>query len=821
MKKNLFSFLLLFIASISFSQSIPNGGFESWTNTTFENPQFYGTSNTEKKDNATYPPNAVKTTDAFHGSYAIKLNTVPTTGTNTAFAYFANGNPGGSSSSGLPYAQKPSGIRFYYKCNIIGTDSALFLCFFKKAGVYIGQYLYKFPVSKTNYTLFNTNFSPALTQNPDTIIVAAASSNAFASGGYQAGNYFQIDSINFKGVASQPAGLNGDFENWVSLSSYNLNGWNTDPHTVSQSTDAYSGSYALELQSMGPGFGDSQPHPGRAMVGTPTSSNTIGGTPFSNQVDTFVFYYKYLPADPNDSARFSASFKKNGVYFSGFSNLYGISASYKKVTVPINLSMAPDSMILSFESSKWPFQNSFIGSDFKVDNFYLTSQRMPISNFIAPSSGCVGQPIQLTDYSSNMANAWGWIMPGGNPGSSTAQNPVVTYYSTGTKTITMVSNNAFGAGTPIAKTITIYAVPNVASTSTVTACGGGNVILTASGATTYTWNTGANTTTIGVNPTSTTLYTVTGTSNGCEATAIGAVIVPATPKPDICMVTVDSLNKFNEIYWDKSSYPNLDSMIIYREVITNTYKRIGAVSKNALSMWVDTARSIGPANGDPSISTYRYKIQIRDTCGSYGPKSNWHNTVYFTHTGGTFFWPNNYMIEGPVNPVQTYSLMVCINPSVSSVYTPVGTTTGNQSSLTDNFYSIYQNTADWRVEADLGYVCTPTARYGNGNSIALKATKTRSNIQNNRMIGINEVQFKNRFRVYPNPATTTLNLETAYAGEEIDVVLTNVLGQVVYSSKMNKGTYAKSIDVSSFAKGVYTLTVNSVNGKAAYKVIVE
>ena len=85
--------------------------------------------------------------------------------------------------------------------------------------------------------------------------------------------------------------------------------------------------------------------------------------------------------------------------------------------------------------------------------------------------------------------------------------------------------------------------------------------------------------------------------------------------PDICLVTVDSLSQNNIIYWDKTGISNADTFIIYREVTTGIYKRIGSQHYNALSQFVDTARSIGPANGNPNIGSYRYKLQSRDDCG--------------------------------------------------------------------------------------------------------------------------------------------------------------------------------------------------------------
>lgn len=815
MKKHLFSFLSIILVSGALAQTIPNGGFESWQVTSYQNPKYYGTSNYEKKEALTQV-SAVRVNDAYHGQYAIKLTTSGvSTGTQNAFAYLTNFQPDlPISSGGIPYSQKPTGIRFHYKSNILPGDTAIFLCMFKKNGVQLGLYLYKFATTQTSYTLFDVNFN--LSATPDTIGIACASSMAFNNSSFQVGNSIQIDSVMFKGVSSQPINFNGDFELWETKSNDNLNGWETTG-SFAQTTDVYSGTYALELQTVGPSLNDPQVRSGGVYTSKYAPSGK-GGFPFSNQIDTLVFFYKYLPADPTDKGRLYVWFKKNGINVAQTYTTLPISVSYKQVVFPFNVGQVPDSINISIESSTFPMQSSYIGSDLKIDNLYLKSQTIPISNFISPSFGCVGIPIQLTDNSANMPNAWGWIMPGGTPGSSTINNPTVTYLSPGTKTITMVSNNQFGAGTPVSKTITIYQLPSVVSTSTVTACGGGSAVLVASGASTYTWNTGATTPTIAVTPSVTTVYTVVGTTNGCSDAALGVVVVPQTPKPDICMVTVDSLNKFNEIYWDKTAYPNLDSMIIYREVISNTYRRIGAVSKNGLSMWVDTARSIGPANGDPNISTYRYKIQVRDTCGQYGPKSLWHNTVYFTHSSGTFFWTNNYLIEGPTNPVLTYSLMVNITPTVAtSTYSLVGTTTGNQSTLNDPFYVFYQNTADWRVEADLGYACTATQK-----TSVTKSTKSRSNIQNNRTaIGINEIQFKNKFRVYPNPSNGIINIESMVMDEETNLVVRNVLGQEVYSDKITKGTTAKAVNLSTFSKGIYSMELSNGNNKAVYKLVTE
>lgn len=306
-------------------------------------------------------------------------------------------------------------------------------------------------------------------------------------------------------------------------------------------------------------------------------------------------------------------------------------------------------------------------------------------------------------------------------------------------------------------------------------------------------------------PSSPVNYSVTATlSNGCILTRTVSVFSTA-PAPDICLVTSDSLGINNEIFWDKSAYPMMDSMIVLRQTSTNIYKRIGAVSKNAPGVFADTARSVGPSNGDPNISTYRYKLQMRDSCGNYSQPGLWHNTVYFTNSNGTFFWVNNYMVEGnplPLNPVINYSLMVCINPTISPNYMLVGVTSGNQNSLTDPSYASYQATADWRVEANLGYECDAGLRTA---SPLVKATKSRSNIQNNRLMSISEQLMNGGFKIFPNPAKNTTVVISGNNYRPAEIIITDVCGRTIQKPEVSGRETV--IDLQGIASGVYFISL--------------
>ena len=365
---------------------------------------------------------------------------------------------------------------------------------------------------------------------------------------------------------------------------------------------------------------------------------------------------------------------------------------------------------------------------------------------------------------------------------------------------------------------------NIAANPTVTISGKNTVCLnnpntlTASGATTYTWLPGSVTgASISVQPTITTTYTVNAKDgNGCNGSSTFNLNIVTPQTPDICEVTVDSLSNYNHIIWDKTAYNNVDSFIVYREVSTNIYKRIGAQDKNALSLFIDTARSIGPANGDPNVTSYRYQLQIRDTCGNYSANSPWHNTEYFiTNTTGTFSW-NTYSVQGqPSTPVTTFDLIRDNN--ATGTWTVVASCAGTQFSLTDPAYASYSN-ANYRVYAN-GFNCNPTAK------TTQQVNKSKSNIRNNFNAiptGINPSNFLySEIILAPNPATTELNiLFTEELIKNTKVSIIDILGKEITSLEVNEGTKI-SVPVIDFSKGVYFVKIQQGKNYIVKKFIKE
>jgi hypothetical protein len=101
---------------------------------------------------------------------------------------------------------------------------------------------------------------------------------------------------------------------------------------------------------------------------------------------------------------------------------------------------------------------------------------------------------------------------------------------------TVIGSNGVGCvSNPVSSFITVYALPLVNATASFsTVCQGQNVNITASGAITYSWNTGATTNVINVTPTVTSSYTVLGTdANGCSKSAVSTITVNPLPVVNI------------------------------------------------------------------------------------------------------------------------------------------------------------------------------------------------------------------------------------------------------------------------------------------------
>jgi hypothetical protein len=125
-----------------------------------------------------------------------------------------------------------------------------------------------------------------------------------------------------------------------------------------------------------------------------------------------------------------------------------------------------------------------------------------------------------------------WNYSGGGASiNGTGNNVDIDFGNTpGTGTLSVYGQNSCSVTPVLTATIQVIAVPNIVVAGNNNMCANSQEVLTASGATSYTWNTGANTTTVVISPSVTSIYTVTGTNaNGCVSMTEYTMNVNASP----------------------------------------------------------------------------------------------------------------------------------------------------------------------------------------------------------------------------------------------------------------------------------------------------
>src|SRR5690606_1243838 len=133
---------------------------------------------------------------------------------------------------------------------------------------------------------------------------------------------------------------------------------------------------------------------------------------------------------------------------------------------------------------------------------------------------CLGTPVTLTVTG---ADTYTWVQ--NLSGNIVTDTPLtdVNYQVSGTNSVNCTSSAAY---------ILLVKKPPVMSTNltATTICNGDQVTLFATGATSYTWSTGANSASITASPASYSVYTVTGGHNTNTCTAVEEFSVnPVTP----------------------------------------------------------------------------------------------------------------------------------------------------------------------------------------------------------------------------------------------------------------------------------------------------
>ncbi|MCE3225590.1 MAG: hypothetical protein K0S32_141 [Bacteroidetes bacterium] len=208
----------------------------------------------------------------------------------------------------------------------------------------------------------------------------------------------------------------------------------------------------------------------------------------------------------------------------------------------------------------------------------VTVNALPTVNIVNTSTViCAGQSATLT---ASGASSYSW-----NTGATTGN---VSVSPTANTSYTVTGTNANGCSNTAATSISVNALPTVVvSSGNTTICTGQTTTLTASGASTYSWNTGATTANLSVNPTANTSYTVTGTNGtGCANTTTTSISVNALPivlvstgNPTICTGQSATLtaNGATTFIWNTGA---VTAVVVINPTVTTSYTVSGTDANN-------------------------------------------------------------------------------------------------------------------------------------------------------------------------------------------------------------------------------------------------
>lgn len=272
-----------------------------------------------------------------------------------------------------------------------------------------------------------------------------------------------------------------------------------------------------------------------------------------------------------------------------------------------------------------------------------------IFSYVSSNTVCLGSVITFSNSGGSSYTL--------SPSSLTGNLINIAPSSLGTTIFTVSGTGPFGCISTKTVGISTFSLPVVTiSPSNTTICSGKSVLLTASGASSYTWaGSGIVSNSISVSPTANTIYSVIGRStNGCENSASSSVsVLPQpivsinSPSTNVCFgytMTV-AASGANNYQWSTGATTNT---ILIQPFSASVYSVIG---KNG-GMCSDTAFLSITVLPLPSVSS-----SVSQTLACVGQTVG----LYATGNAVQYYWQPNTLI-GPTHTVQV------VAPTTYTVY---------------------------------------------------------------------------------------------------------------------------------------------------------
>jgi hypothetical protein len=409
-------------------------------------------------------------------------------------------------------------------------------------------------------------------------------------------------------------------------------------------------------------------------------------------------------------------------------------------------------------------------------------------------------------------------------------NPSVTYSTGGVYNATLIALNGTTTAM-ITKTISINPIPNVA-VNNQTICSGGTATLNATGATSYTWNTGFVGNPLIVSPPGNTVYAVTGNSLGCignntVSITIGSFLsVYITPNtPTVCAGGSNTLVASGATSYTWNTGPTTTSIVV-SPTTTTSYSIVGSNGScngnTILTITVIPTPAINLSVA-PSTSVCQGSSVTLNASGFYSLYTWASPTITASSITVSPSGSTNYTVTGTGSGGCSTSSVVAITikPLPTAVVTETDATCNGcpdgiaQASVTSGVAPFTYQWLPFGGTQSLVIGFVPGCYSVNVNSSNGCSSQYTTCI--GFATGIKGVApgFES-LKLYPNPASNYLMIE--YPEKYFGYALYNNLGQLIASREINYGTTV--IQTGELSRGIYTVVVKHGSETIRKKIVI-
>jgi hypothetical protein len=257
-----------------------------------------------------------------------------------------------------------------------------------------------------------------------------------------------------------------------------------------------------------------------------------------------------------------------------------------------------------------------------------TKQPCPIKknlDIVGSTVICVGDSVSITaDTAQGLSYIWtlnGSVLTGEDSSTLVARESG-EYRAFISNSFCSVGSNPFN--------LTYFPVvkPVIYGEGQIRPCSNDTIILSTTSFDSFYWNTGESTRKINVTQSGNFTVRVRDIYGCIVESEPFTVNITAGPKPEICIVTVDTSTSKNLIAWEKPQTNFITAYRVYKESTqAGKYNLISTRDYNDLSVVLDTA-------SNPIKKADRYYITALDTCGNESAPSRIHKTMHLTVNKG-------------------------------------------------------------------------------------------------------------------------------------------------------------------------------------------